>query len=211
MCGCDCPRTCHRKRTAGRIETVAVACSQPLYAFCGLGFCASSVTCARLHSAYATLPAQPFLQACRTCHRIFVRFSQGIFFVKKIRIIVSDMCCSWGLDVRQTMLSSKAEETSSAAPQAPQWHHPSTSKATPADESNGADGGTGQSSSSKQRLRWTPELHDRFVNAVTQLGGADSKGAGGWEGDKKQDWRGGGGCLTGRCLLQERLPRGCSE
>lgn len=26
---------------------------------------------------------------------------------------------------------------------------------------------------SKQRLRWTPDLHDRFVNAVTQLGGAD--------------------------------------
>jgi len=26
---------------------------------------------------------------------------------------------------------------------------------------------------SKQRLRWTPDLHERFVNAVTQLGGAD--------------------------------------
>ncbi|MCO5550405.1 hypothetical protein L7F22_003889 [Adiantum nelumboides] len=25
----------------------------------------------------------------------------------------------------------------------------------------------------KPRLRWTPELHDRFVDAVTQLGGAD--------------------------------------
>ncbi|KAJ7537491.1 hypothetical protein O6H91_11G007700 [Diphasiastrum complanatum] len=25
----------------------------------------------------------------------------------------------------------------------------------------------------KQRLRWTPELHDRFVDAVTQLGGPD--------------------------------------
>lgn len=27
----------------------------------------------------------------------------------------------------------------------------------------------------KPRLRWTSELHERFVDAVTQLGGADSK------------------------------------
>lgn len=28
---------------------------------------------------------------------------------------------------------------------------------------------------SKQRLRWTNELHERFVDAVAQLGGPDSK------------------------------------
>lgn len=28
---------------------------------------------------------------------------------------------------------------------------------------------------SRQRLRWTNELHDRFVDAVAQLGGPDSK------------------------------------
>lgn len=32
-----------------------------------------------------------------------------------------------------------------------------------------ASGGNG-----KQRLRWTSELHDRFVDAITQLGGPDS-------------------------------------
>lgn len=28
---------------------------------------------------------------------------------------------------------------------------------------------------SKQRLRWTHELHERFVDAVAQLGGPDSE------------------------------------
>lgn len=32
---------------------------------------------------------------------------------------------------------------------------------------------SGNSVSNKPRLRWTPELHERFIEAVTQLGGAD--------------------------------------
>ncbi|KAG0581506.1 hypothetical protein KC19_4G257200 [Ceratodon purpureus] len=35
-----------------------------------------------------------------------------------------------------------------------------------------SDGGV-SSADPKPRLRWTPELHERFVDAITQLGGAD--------------------------------------
>lgn len=31
------------------------------------------------------------------------------------------------------------------------------------------------STDAKPRLKWTPELHERFIEAVNQLGGADSK------------------------------------
>ena len=48
------------------------------------------------------------------------------------------------------------------------------------DGNMGASGGgifvsSSSSSVTKQRLRWTPELHERFVDAVTQLGGPDRK------------------------------------
>lgn len=39
------------------------------------------------------------------------------------------------------------------------------------------NGGTNQTThplTSRQRLRWTHELHERFVDAVAQLGGPDS-------------------------------------
>nr|QFS19077.1 Myb family transcription factor APL-like protein [Apopellia endiviifolia (species B)] len=36
-----------------------------------------------------------------------------------------------------------------------------------------ASGGGGGVSTAKQRLRWTPELHERFIDAVSELGGAD--------------------------------------
>lgn len=38
--------------------------------------------------------------------------------------------------------------------------------------SNG--GNNNPNMAARQRLRWTNELHDRFVEAVTQLGGPDS-------------------------------------
>ena len=31
------------------------------------------------------------------------------------------------------------------------------------------------STDAKPRLKWTPELHQRFIEAVNQLGGADSE------------------------------------
>lgn len=34
---------------------------------------------------------------------------------------------------------------------------------------------SGVSSSSKTRIRWTPDLHEKFVECVHRLGGADSK------------------------------------
>lgn len=42
---------------------------------------------------------------------------------------------------------------------------------------NTASGNVGSCSTGgilKQRLRWTPELHKRFVEAVEELGGAES-------------------------------------
>lgn len=43
--------------------------------------------------------------------------------------------------------------------------------------SGNACGDTGLvlSTDAKPRLKWTPELHERFIEAVNQLGGADSK------------------------------------
>lgn len=42
------------------------------------------------------------------------------------------------------------------------------------DPVSGANSGSNNSNlASKQRLRWTHELHERFVDAVAQLGGPD--------------------------------------
>ena len=37
------------------------------------------------------------------------------------------------------------------------------------------DSGLVLSTDAKPRLKWTPDLHQRFIEAVNQLGGADSK------------------------------------
>lgn len=39
----------------------------------------------------------------------------------------------------------------------------------------GGDSGLVLTTDPKPRLRWTVELHDRFVDAVAQLGGPDSE------------------------------------
>lgn len=38
-----------------------------------------------------------------------------------------------------------------------------------------ADSGLVLSTDAKPRLKWTPELHQRFIEAVNQLGGAESE------------------------------------
>ena len=40
--------------------------------------------------------------------------------------------------------------------------------------STAAASASGSAGAGKQRLRWTSDLHDRFVDAITQLGGPDS-------------------------------------
>lgn len=37
------------------------------------------------------------------------------------------------------------------------------------------DSGLILSTDAKPRLKWTPDLHERFIEAVNQLGGADSE------------------------------------
>lgn len=37
------------------------------------------------------------------------------------------------------------------------------------------DSGLVLSTDAKPRLKWTPDLHQRFIEAVNQLGGTDSK------------------------------------
>ncbi|CAM8968108.1 unnamed protein product [Rhodiola kirilowii] len=46
----------------------------------------------------------------------------------------------------------------------------------PVDESTtkGTTSSSTAAGKSKQRLRWTTDLHDRFVEAIAQLGGPDS-------------------------------------
>uniref|UniRef100_A0A7N0VHG3 HTH myb-type domain-containing protein n=1 Tax=Kalanchoe fedtschenkoi TaxID=63787 RepID=A0A7N0VHG3_KALFE len=41
------------------------------------------------------------------------------------------------------------------------------------EENNGSSSSTSSSSNRKERLRWTDELHERFEEAINQLGGAD--------------------------------------
>lgn len=80
----------------------------------------------------------------------------------------------------QTMYQNKKFSTTSLMPQrsASQAPEPRGSSAAGAStNSAGSPGGGsgGAGSAAKQRLRWTPELHDRFVDAVTQLGGPERK------------------------------------
>ncbi|KAF5768727.1 putative transcription factor MYB-HB-like family [Helianthus annuus] len=42
-------------------------------------------------------------------------------------------------------------------------------------QGGGGNSGLVLSSDAKPRLKWAPDLHERFIEAVNQLGGADSK------------------------------------
>lgn len=43
------------------------------------------------------------------------------------------------------------------------------------DQNGPGDSGLVLSTDAKPRLKWTPDLHERFIEAVNQLGGADSE------------------------------------
>lgn len=60
-----------------------------------------------------------------------------------------------------------------SASQAPEPRGSSAAGASTNSAGSPGGGSGGGGSAAKQRLRWTPELHDRFVDAVTQLGGPD--------------------------------------
>lgn len=78
-----------------------------------------------------------------------------------------------------TMYHAKKFSTASLVPHKPQTSEQlasvgvvsdsSVKNPTPSGSGSGGSGGNG-----KQRLRWTSDLHDRFVDAITQLGGPDS-------------------------------------
>lgn len=58
----------------------------------------------------------------------------------------------------------------------PAGQHQSSSDVAISENSSGCNMvGISGANSSKQRLRWTTDLHDKFVEAVTELGGADSE------------------------------------
>ncbi len=86
----------------------------------------------------------------------------------------------WLCQDAETMYqTTKFSAASSLMPQRPGGQAGEPWAATPAGAggpsfsagSPGVSGGT--AAAAKQRLRWTPELHERFVDAVTQLGGPD--------------------------------------
>jgi SHAQKYF class myb-like DNA-binding protein len=86
----------------------------------------------------------------------------------------------WLCQDAETMYqTTKFSAASSLMPQRPGGQAVEPWAATPAGAggpsfsagSPGVSGGT--AAAAKQRLRWTPELHERFVDAVTQLGGPD--------------------------------------
>jgi SHAQKYF class myb-like DNA-binding protein len=57
-------------------------------------------------------------------------------------------------------------------------HLPSSGPGLPPEKQfllQGGDAGLILSTDAKPRLKWTPELHERFVEAVHQLGGPDSE------------------------------------
>ena len=51
---------------------------------------------------------------------------------------------------------------------------PHVKNTTSSAAASGSGSGSGSAGAGKQRLRWTSDLHDRFVDAITQLGGPDS-------------------------------------
>lgn len=94
-------------------------------------------------------------------------------------MILCISACSFSIQFSLVnMYHAKKFSTATLVPHKPQTSEQLASVGVVSDSSvknpTPSGSGSGSGGNGKQRLRWTSDLHDRFVDAITQLGGPDS-------------------------------------